>query len=100
MVAISKRADVVAFLVVAAGCLFLLLWLLAYHVFLILRASTTNEHLKGAYAQKPNPHHRGACTNLWTFLTEPCPPSRVADLRAAVGAVRGAAGEWDVSGDG
>jgi hypothetical protein len=54
----------------------------ARHVFLILSAMTTNEHLKGTYSNKPNPHNRGICSNLWTFLSEACPPSNLVDLSA------------------
>lgn len=82
VLAIRHRADVLLFAFVSAGILFLLLWLFTYHLFLVLNAITTNEHLKGVYASKPNPHNKGACANLYTFLTDPCPPSKLVDLSA------------------
>jgi len=82
VLAIRHRADVLLFAFVSAAILFLLLWLFTYHVFLILSAMTTNEHLKGTYSNKPNPHNRGICSNLWTFLSEACPPSNLVDLSA------------------
>ncbi|KAH8074508.1 DHHC palmitoyltransferase [Aureococcus anophagefferens] len=82
VLAIRHRADVLLFAFVSAAILFLLLWLFTYHVFLILSAMTTNEHLKGTYSNKPNPHNRGICSNLWTFLSQACPPSNLVDLSA------------------
>ena len=82
VLAIRHRADVLLFAFVSAGILFLLLWLFTYHLFLIFNAMTTNEHLKGVYAHKPNPHNRGCCSNLATFFTEACPPSSLVDLSA------------------
>ncbi|KAH8070691.1 hypothetical protein JL720_11695 [Aureococcus anophagefferens] len=104
VLAIRHRADVLLFAFVSAAILFLLLWLFTYHVFLILSAMTTNEHLKGTYSNKPNPHNRGICSNLWTFLSEACPPSNLVDLSATasttvVAGARAAAGNAPTAAD-
>ena len=65
---------------VAVYCMMLFLTLVGlngYHCFLISKAITTNEQLKGVYFEKENPYDRGCFTNFQTILFSPIPPSKV-----------------------
>ena len=54
------------------------LW--AFHLWLISVAQTTYEKIQGRWKDRPNPYDKGCLKNFQRFLTEPMPPSRVAEL--------------------
>nr|CAB3458078.1 unnamed protein product [Digitaria exilis] len=56
--------------------------LLAFHVFLLAKNTTSHEMDRGRYHSSPNPYDKGALANIRECLFEELPPPRV-DFRAA-----------------
>ena len=51
--------------------------LFIYHCNLIAQAETTNEQIRGRYAQHPNPYDRGCLRNFYNVLFTKLPPSQL-----------------------
>ena len=49
--------------------------LCSYHLFLVWRGQTTNEHIRGVYRGRENIHDKGCCLNLHAICCTPHPPS-------------------------
>lgn len=55
--------------------MYIYLGLCVYHSNLIRIAQTTNEHIRGVYADMPNPYDMGCCRNYLNVFCAPRPPS-------------------------
>lgn len=61
--------SVISFMLVAP--------LLCYHLYITSLGVTTNEHVRGVFLHRPNPHHEGCTDNYKSLCCSPIPLSQV-----------------------